>query len=101
MIGVALLLIAVGLYFSPRFRYLSYFLYLSFMMGNSGGGGFDLWTDAVLGIKNGDCAIIYTFVISVYLVLKRRWKIPLVVWRNKFFLFVGFLIASLLFSYNH
>ena len=101
MIGVALLLIAVGLYFSPRFRYLSYFLYLSFMMGNAGGGGLGLWTDAMLGIKNGDCAIIYTFVISVYLVLKRRWKIPRVVWRNKFFLFVGFLIASLLFSYNH
>ena len=101
MIGVALLLIAVGLYFSPRFRYLSYFLYLSFMMGNAGGGGLGLWTDAMLGIKNGDCAIIYTFVISVYLVLKRRWKIPRVVWRNKFFLFVGFLSASLLFSYNH
>lgn len=101
MIGAALLLIAVGLYFSRRFRYLSYFLYLSFMMGNAGGGGLGLWTDAVLGMKNADCAIIYTFLISVYMVLKRRWKIPRVSWRNKFVLFVGFLMASLLFSYNH
>ena len=101
MLGIIILLSSLVLYMNPHRRYISIFIYMGFMMGNSGGGGFDLWTDDVLGIKNGDCAIIYTFVISVYLVLKRRWKIPLVVWRNKFFLFVGFLIASLLFSYNH
>lgn len=58
MIGIILLLIAIILYFRPRYRYFSYFLYLSFMMG-SYGGGFGLWTDEILGIKNGDCAIIY------------------------------------------
>lgn len=71
MIGAILLIIGILLYFNPKYRYLSYFLYLSFMMK-----GFNLWTDAITGIKTMDMAVIYTFVISVYLVATNRWKIP-------------------------
>ena len=52
MIGYLLLLIALLLYIKPKYRHWSYFFYLSFMMGY--GGGFGLWTDDVLGAKNGD-----------------------------------------------
>ena len=62
MLGVILLLIALYLYFKPKYRYISYFIYLGFMLGS--GGGFGLTTNAVLGVKNSDMAIIYTFIIS-------------------------------------
>lgn len=101
MIGVVLLLWAICMFFSPKYRYLSYFLYLSFMMGNAGGGGLGLWTDEVIGIKNGDCAIIYTFVISIFLVTQNKWRIPIVRWRRIYLIFLLFLIFSVFFSYFH
>ncbi len=100
MIGIILLLIALFLYFKPKYRYLSYFLYLSFMMG-TGGGGFGLWTDEVLGIKNGDCAIVYTFIISVYLVTQNKWKIPYFQGRFSLIILMLFILASICFSYLH
>lgn len=60
MLGIVLLLIALYLYFKPRYRYLSYLLYLSFMLGSSG-GGFGILIDKVIGVKNGDMAVVYTF----------------------------------------
>lgn len=95
MIGLALLAIALILYFT-KYRYFSYFLYLSFMFG-----GFGLWTDDIIGRKNMDLAIIYTFVISVFLLLKGQWKIPK--WSFKPF-YIGLIImvfACALFSYFH
>lgn len=100
MIGIALLLIALFLYFRPRYRYISYFFYLSFMMG-TGGGGFGLWTDEIMGVKNGDCAIVYTFVISLYLVFVGKWKIPKIKGRNILILFLVFLVFSMFFSYSY
>lgn len=97
MIGIALLLIALFLYFRPRYRYVSYFLYFSFMMGT--GGGFGLWTDDVIGVKNGDCAIVYTFVISLYLTFKGKWRIPKIKGRNILIMFLLFLVSSMFFSY--
>lgn len=74
MIGVLLLLIALGCYFKPKQRWLSYFLYTSFMVGY--GGGFGLWTNRITGIKNGDLAVIYTFIISVYLLSQGKYSFP-------------------------
>lgn len=98
MIGIALLLIAITLYFRPKYRYLSYFLYLSFMTG-SGGGGFNLWTDEILGIKNGDCAIVYTFIINIALLFQNKWKIPNFQGRLAVITLILFVMASCLFSY--
>lgn len=98
MIGIVLLLIAIISYFRPRYRYFSYFLYLSFMMG-SWGGGFGLWTDEIMGIKNGDCAIIYTFVVSLYLVSQKKWKIPYIQGRFVLTTLMLFILASICFSY--
>lgn len=96
MIGYLLLLIALLLYIKPKYRYWSYFLYLSFMMGY--GGGFGLWTDDVLGAKNGDLAIIYTFVISIVMVFKRQYNIPKWSFIVQYKCFILFLFASVLFS---
>lgn len=96
MIGYLLLLIALLLYIKPKYRHWSYFLYLSFMMGY--GGGFGLWTDDVLGAKNGDLAIIYTFVISIVMVFKRQYKIPKWSFVVEYKWFILFLFASVLFS---
>lgn len=96
MIGYLLLLIALLLYIKPKYRHWSFFLYLSFMIGY--GGGFGLWTDEVLGAKNGDLAIIYTFVISIVMVFKRQYNIPKWSFVIQYKWFILFLFASVLFS---
>lgn len=97
MIGYLLLLIALLLYIKPKYRYWSYFFYLSFMMGY--GGGFGLWTDDVLGAKNGDLAIIYTFVISIVMIFERQYKIPKWSFVVQYKWFILFLFASVIFSF--
>lgn len=97
MIGIILLIISLGLYFEPSKRYLSYFLYLSFMMGS--GGGFGLWIDHIIGLKNSDCAVIYTFLISLYLLAEGKWRIPRIRGRGILTAFITFLIFSIFFSY--
>lgn len=96
MIGYFLLLIALLLYVNSRYRHWSYFLYLSFMMGY--GGGFCLWTDEVIGAKNGDLAIVYTIVISIVMVIKHQYKIPKWSFVVQYKWFILFLCASVLFS---
>lgn len=97
MLGIALLLISLSLYFNPKCRYISYFIYLSFMLGY--GGGFGLTTDAVLGVKNRDMAIVYTFLISTYLVLKKEYRFPKARFMWWYKLFLCFLVCSIVFSY--
>lgn len=97
MIGYILLLIALLLYVKPKFRHWSYFLYLSFMMGYD--GGFCLWTDEVIGAKNGDLAIIYTFVISMVMIFNHQYRIPKLSFVVQYKWFIIFLCASVLFSY--
>lgn len=59
MIGYILLFIALILYFQPSTRVYSIFLYIGFLRK-----GYQLLTDDVIGVKNGDLAIIYTVVIQ-------------------------------------
>ena len=96
MIGAILIVIAIILYFKPRYRYLSYFLYLSFMMG-----GLNLWTDTVTGIKTMDMAVIYTFVISAYLVFACKWKIPKWPIKKYYIAVLIVIVICVLFSYFH
>lgn len=96
MIGAILLIIAIILYFKPKYRYLSYFLYLSFMMR-----GLNLWTDAITGLKTMDMAVIYTFVISAYLVFAGKWKIPKWPIRKFYIALVIMVVLCVFFSYVH
>ena len=63
------------------------------------GGGFGLWTDDILGCKNMDLAIIYTFVISILLLCKRQYKIPKWSFVTQYKWFVVFMFSSILFSF--
>lgn len=98
MLGIALLLLALYLYFKPKYRYLSYLIYLSFMLGSSG-GGFGILIDKVIGVKNGDLAIVYTFFISLHLILTNRYKFPHEKFMWWYKLFLLFFICDIAFSY--
>lgn len=99
MLGFVILFIAIVLYFHPKFRFLSYFLYLSFMMGTY--GGLNLWTDSILGVKNMDLAVIYTFVISIYMIAAKCWEIPKWPFRKYYIMLVIVLLLCILFSLVH
>lgn len=99
MLGAILLAISLILYFLPKYRHLSYFLYLSFMMGYS--GGFGLWTDSVLQVQNKDIAIIYTFVINIYLITNGKFYLPNLSFVKYYKLLILFIIACVLFSLTY
>lgn len=96
MIGIALLLVSLFTYNSYRYRWLSYFIYLSFMIGVY--GGFNVWTDKIIGMKSHDLALIYTAVISVYMLSNGCYKIPYVTFRKSYIYILGFLGCGCLFS---
>lgn len=97
MLGILLLLISLALYFSPRKRYLSYFFFISFMFD-----GYKVWIDPVLGgVKNGDIALIYTFVISLVMILQKKYILVHDKVTKWFGIFVLFLGCSILFSMYH
>lgn len=97
MLGYILLVIALYLYFKPKYRYVSYFFYLSFMMGY--GGGLGLWTNEILQVKNMDMAIIYTFIVNAYLLATGNFKIANVSFIRAYKILVAFLTASVFFSH--
>lgn len=63
--------------------------------------GMQLWTDAITGIKTMDMAVIYTFVISVYLVASNRWKIPRWPIRKYYIGVILAVMVCVLFSFVH
>ena len=97
MLGILLLAVSVILYFSPRKRYLSYFLYISFMFD-----GYKVLIDPVLGgVKNGDIALVYTFVISLVMILQKKYVLVHDKITKWFVVFVLFLGCSMIFSMYH
>ena len=99
MIGIIILLISIVLYFNPKYRYVSYIIYLGFMLGSY--GGYNILTDGVIGVKNMDLAIIYTFIISFYLLTKGKYKFPNITCLKYYRLIIIFLLCSVVFSYIH
>lgn len=99
MIGAIILSLSILLYFQPKHRYLSYFLYIGFMTGYQGGYG--ILTDEIIGIKNMDLAIIYSFIISFYLFINKKINLP----NHKFVkymkIFLFFMLISSLYSFFH
>lgn len=99
MIGIILLLVSLVLYMNPHRRYISIFIYLGFMLGHY--GGYNILTDNVIGMKNMDCAIIYTFIINAYLILSNQWKIPQVEFKSYYIGILFFLISCVCFSFAY
>lgn len=69
------------------------------MIGYS--GGFGLWTNKVIGLKNNDLAVIYTFVISFYLLASGQDKLPKMSFIRQYKWVITFLCCSMVFSYIH
>ncbi|MCD7714049.1 MAG: hypothetical protein LUI08_03860 [Prevotella sp.] len=96
MIGFILLLIALACYFRKSSRWLSYVLYIGFLSN-----GYIVLIDSVIGVHNIDMAIIYTFVISLYLLFTKRLYLPNIAASTWIKVFAVFLIFSILFSLLH
>ncbi len=98
MLGIILGGVALLLYGSKKYRYISIFLYISFMLGT--GGGLGLWTDWILGAKNKDLALVYTFCINAYLISQHKFRLPSKDWWVKCYkILLLFLIGCVFFSY--
>lgn len=69
------------------------------MMGTN--GGFGLLTNDIIGVKNMDLAIVYTFVISLYLVLIKSWKIPRWSFKPFYIASIIMVVVCVVFSYVH
>ncbi len=69
MLGILLLLIALVCYFRKDMRWLSYILYIGFLSK-----GYIVLTDSVMGVKNQDLAVVYTFIVGAYLLVNNRLK---------------------------
>ncbi len=96
MIGLVLLLAAIACYFSRRWRWAAYLLYIGFLSN-----GYNVLTDSVLGIKNQDIAIVYTLLIGGYLLLSRRLRLPPLAVFRWLRVFIVFLIACVIFSLSY
>lgn len=97
MLGVALLALSLFLYFSRKRRFMSYFLYIGFLLD-----GYGILIDPLLGgVKNGDLALLYTILILILMVLKGRCRLPINGITSWFLVFLAFLICSAIFSYSH
>ena len=88
MLGVALLVLSLLLYFSKKGRLMSYFLYVGFLLD-----GYGILIDPLLGgTKNGDLALVYTVLISILMVLKGRYHLPFNATTCWFGIFLAFLM---------
>lgn len=104
MLGYLLLAVALGLYFSKSYRYISIFLYISFMLGYR--GGFGLWNDMALGGKTVDLALVYTFAIDIFLLIKgetlfRPLRSISSLWLKWYKVLLVFFLCCAVFSFFH
>lgn len=97
MLGWVLLLLSIFLYFSRRWKYISYFLYIGFLLDGYG----ILITPLLGGVKNADLALIYTAIVSVVMICNKRYSLPADAVFRWYYFFIAFLICSVLFSYVH
>lgn len=64
-------------------------------------GGFGLWTNSIVGVKNGDLAVIYTFIISFHLLINGDYKFPKFSFIKQYKWLIAFLCCSVVFSFVH
>lgn len=64
-------------------------------------GGFNIWTDKILGMKSLDLALVYTAVISIYMLSQGSYRIPYVTFRKAYIYIIVFLGLGCLFSIFH
>ena len=96
MLGYLLLTIALVLFFSNKYRYLSFFIYLNFLFE-----GFCLLKDNVLGCKNVDMALMYTACLLPVLLIQNKIRFPKGWMKLWFTTFILFFISCIFYSIIH
>lgn len=97
MLGISLLVIAILTYVLDL-KKISLFIFTTFMLN-----GWCVLTDDVLGVKNFDMAVIYTFVVLGFSLLfeKNPRNFDDSKLKPWLYLFLGFMVLDIIFSYNH
>lgn len=96
IVGLALILIATGLYVTGHRRW-SLLMYVSFLSD-----GFQVFTDSILGVKNIDMAFIYTLLVLPFsAIYEKRNKQEDGVQRWLVWAMLAFMLCSVAFSYEH
>lgn len=96
MLGYLLLTIALVLFFSNKYRFLSFFIYLCFLFD-----GFCVLKDSVLGCKNVDMALIYTACLLPILFIQNKIRFPKGWMKLWFTAFILFFISCIFYSIIH
>ncbi len=101
IIGLIIIVLCFACYLNPKYRHYSLVLYIGFLNGDI--GGYNILTNQIIGIKNIDLGILFTFITILYGIskpIKLCSKIPLtLLLLIKCFIF--FIICSIFFSYLH
>ena len=94
MLGVALLTIAIMLFFIKKWQYLSYFLYIGFLTD-----GYKITINPILGgLKNMDLALVYSLIITSVLIITHHYRLRPSKISTSFWWLCIFIISSFIFS---
>lgn len=101
MIGLIIFILCLFFYFNSKYRHISLVLYIGFLNGDM--GGYNILTNQIIGMKNIDLALLFTFVVIFSNISKHKKlvsKIPSnIILLIKYFLL--FILCSILFSLIH
>lgn len=61
MIGLIIFILCLFFYFNSKYRHFSLVLYIGFLNGDM--GGYNILTNQIIGMKNIDLALLFTFVV--------------------------------------
>lgn len=96
MLGLFILILSIILFFNPKYRAISYLIFLGFISGSY--FGYNILIDKIIGFKNPDLALIYALIILCYFIHKGIFY-PKILCVKYAFLLMLFTIISCLFSY--
>lgn len=68
MLGLFILILSIILFFNPKYRAISYLIFLGFISGSY--FGYNILIDKIIGFKNPDLALIYALIILCYFIHK-------------------------------
>ena len=93
MLGIALLAVAIILFFIKKWQYLSYFLYIGFLTD-----GYKITINPILGgLKNMDLAIVYSLIITSVLIITHHYRLRPSKISTSFWWLCIFIISSFIF----
>lgn len=97
MLGIVLLIAAIMLFFIRKWQYLSYFLYIGFLLD-----GYKIAINPILGgVKNVDLALVYSLIITFVLIITHHYRLKPSKLNKRFYWLCAFIVSSFIFSMVH